>query len=145
MSMSKGPYENHYYHLGDVIRGTVRDAQELMYDLEYSMICRKMYEYRWKRRDKWANYQPQYPQSLGELCIELAQNSLVYTDVTAIPDGWVKTTYFRRGLQRDIQELREKMWHRANIGEAEYHKHTDPEREHKRAKCERLIELMRTA
>ena len=119
MSMSKGPYENHYYHLGDVIRGTVREAQDTLCRVN---LGRERQNYwfggthgefdRWLMDNHASWPGTSYPQSLGELCIELAQNSLVYTDVTAIPDGWVKTTYFRRGLQRDIQELREKMWHK---------------------------------
>jgi hypothetical protein len=111
-----------------VISGAVKDAQELL-----------------SKRDTYFNYDPYpkghhgysgypvivhpagLPQSLGELCIELAQD-----DISSI------YTYFAEsgqlaGQKRDIQELREKM----------YHKHTDPEKERRTARAERLIELLR--
>ena len=147
-SMMKGPYENHYYRLGSVIRNTVSQAQGLLCDLDWSRYeqgCRDSFH-----DMGWMGPGLTYPKSLGELCIELAQETLLegvsvvpafpghrvaYIEWTQITDRFPNLEVNISISRRDIQKLRETM----------YHKHTNPEKERKTAKSERLIELVRNA
>ena len=125
MSMMKGPYENHYYELGSVIRNTVSQAQDTLYRLKLGRV-----------RQCWLDVverlnpvQPAGPpQTLGELCIELAQNFIMdleqYNKNVPIP-------YPPEPIRRNIQELRRVL----------YHKHKDPKEE----RLYRLIDLVRNA
>ena len=69
-------YSDYYYHLGDVIRGTVRDAQEL--------LCRQNKSFDYSRfptghhghRGNPVIIHPAgLPQSLGELCLSIGQDA----------------------------------------------------------------------
>ena len=159
-SMMKGPYENHYYRLGSVIRNTVSQAQDTLCRIQLGHIQRMLNDYYakevgdrtnyhindhetgnpiWSITPGWATEESKnrglYPKSLGELCIELRQELLPgfvieYDDTV----DWLNrdAVYI---LRNEIQELRRAM----------YHKHTSPEKERKTAKSERLIELVRNA
>jgi hypothetical protein len=120
-----GSYQRHYYRLGSVIRNTVSQAQDTLYRLKLG-----------RERQRWIAVvdrlrpvQPAGPpQTLGELCIELAQNFIMdleqYNKNVPIP-------YPPEPIRRNIQELRRVL----------YHKHKDPKEE----RLYRLIDLVRTA
>ena len=153
--MMKGPYENHYYRLGSVIRNTVSQAQDTLCRIQLGHIQRMLNDHYakevidrtnyhindhetgnpiWSTTPGWATEESKnrglYPKSLGELCIELAQETMrVITNEYNTPPGFWTT------WPGDIQKLRETM----------YHKHTNPEKERKTARLERLIELVRNA
>jgi len=57
---------------------------------------------------------PGLPKSLGELCIELAQERLTRPFRNITPDGLgvVEGIYYFPHVKRDIQYLRRIMWHR---------------------------------
>jgi hypothetical protein len=115
-----GNYVDHYYSLGSVIRNTVSQAQDTLCRIWWGAKKREWLDY----QDMFMYSPGTYPQSLGELCIELAQ--------TKVRNGVKYGIQFDVGREkRDIQELRTKM----------YHKHTSPAVE----RCERLIDLVRTA
>ena len=143
-SMMKGPYENHYYRLGSVVRNTVNQAQDTLRRMSSGDYHHKWSDWRLANPD-WtvSNYIVTHhfavtqPKSLGELCIELAQDKMAPRFCEETPDGLGVMTgnYYYPGIRRDIQKLRETMWHT----------HIDPEKERKTAKLERLIELVRNA
>ena len=138
------------YPLGSVIRNTVSQAQDTLCGFKLGPNRRALSDY-------WVYYPgfhggdtSNYPQSLGELCIELAQETLLegvsvvpafpghrvaYIEWTQITDRFPNLEVNISISRRDIQKLRETM----------YHKHTSPEKERKTAKLERLIELVRNA
>jgi len=172
-----GPYQRHYYRLGSVIRNTVSQAQDTLCRIQLGHIQRMLNDHYakevsdrtnyhindhetgnpiWSTTPGWATEESKnrglYPKSLGELCIELAQEEISYSGPVGCfgYKGIVGEQgepiyeyrfcpYIRRkgpiGVSRDIQKLRETM----------YHKHTSPEKERKTAKSERLIELVRNA
>jgi hypothetical protein len=55
-----------------------------------------------------------YPQSLGELCIELAQNKTVWKEASSTNDGLgvVVTKYLNLNLVFDIRQFRQRLYHR---------------------------------
>ena len=163
-SMMKGPYENHYYRLGSVIRNAVSQAQDTLCGIWKHQFCdglrsardyfeglgapgtreEKVGEIEFHDGSKIpmtvtkvrAKVQPVGPpKSLGELCIELRQE-LLPGFVIEYDDtvDWLNRDAVYI-LRNEIQELRRAM----------YHKHTSPEKERKTAKSERLIELVRNA
>jgi hypothetical protein len=130
-------YADHYYRLGSVIRNTVSQAQDTLARIRVHQrpaLIRRIFP----SADKpWPiyGYPPvQYPKSLGELCIELAQNKILdkvgwYTDWGFLTPP--EKLYVYPDFRRDIQELRTKMWH----------KHIDPKQE----RLYQLIDKIRTA
>ena len=94
MSLRKGPYENHYYALGEPIRNIVKQGQELLCAVRAGVFYQDLLSARdyydslyasWTHinnpengKTLWAidksRVNTAYPQSLGELCIELAQD-----------------------------------------------------------------------
>jgi hypothetical protein len=54
------------------------------------------------------------PKSLGELCMELAQERMLQPFCILTPDGLGIMTghYYFPGVRRDIQDLRERLWNR---------------------------------
>jgi hypothetical protein len=105
--------------MSETIRDIVRRAQDILCDLDYSLACRGIDEYR------LAHFPPvagTYPQTLGELCIEIAQGKITepHTEYSE-GDGWItKITHrypINKWVRGDIQQLRRAMWH----------KHRDPE------------------
>ena len=139
-----GSYQRHYYRLGSVVRNTVNQAQDTLRRMSSGDYHHKWSDWRLANPD-WtvSNYIVTHhfavtqPKSLGELCIELAQENLKFDRWYDTPDGLgvVHEWGWRPYIAGDIQKLRETM----------YHKHTDPEKERKTAKLERLIELVRNA
>ena len=144
-----GPYQRHYYRLGSVIRNTVSQAQDSICRLYFTPFLAEIREQA-KRLDEDGKYiafltgaredyvWPEPPQSLGELCIELAQEEISYsgpvgcfgyTGIVGEPGEPIYEYRFcpyvrRRGpidVSRDIQKLRETL----------YHKHTKPVKERK--------------
>lgn len=139
------PYKKPAKLTTGVIAGTVKEAQNALCGLFLGRIHGLLTDY-------YSQPGTEYPQSLGELCIELVQERIslakklhpeMRKEFVAVqwadtvnkrwPDGsqriYVGDGQFDIGFdvsRRDIQELRTKMWHRANIGEAEYHTHNDP-------------------
>ena len=124
MNLSKGPYENHYYSLGEPIRNIVKQGQELMCAVKlgmlyqdllaeldyYDLLCASWTHINNPENGEtlWAIDKSRgntaYPQSLGELCIEIAQDELYY-----IMPSWEPEFSDSR---RDIQTLREHLFHR---------------------------------
>ena len=127
-------YADHYYRLGSVIRNTVSQAQDTLYRLKLGRV-----------RQCWLDVverlnpvQPAGPpQTLGELCIELAQDAIL--EDNELPHRkrecwWLECLFYpdpHRCSLQDIQELRRVL----------YHKHKDPKEE----RLYRLIDLVRTA
>jgi len=112
MSLTKGLYENHYYALGEPIRNMVKQGQELLCAIEYGYERQKHLDF-WDKY--WTSREARYPQSLGELCIELAQERLSNLKTWAeerfpgnkqLPVGWPQ-------YRRDIQTLREHLYCKA--------------------------------
>jgi len=151
---SMGPYQRHYYRLGSVIRNTVSQAQELLCGIWRHQLCdglrfardyfeglgapgtreEKVGEIEFHDGSKIpmtvtkvkAKVQSVgLPQSLGELCIELARDNILRLSFTT----WKWVPFVSAGIGRDIQKLRETM----------YHKHTDPKQE----RLYRLIDKVR--
>jgi len=134
-------YADHYYRLGSVIRNTVSQAQDTLYRLKLGGETQHIVDCI-DRHYGGGNYQ----QSLGELCLEVV-NEVISRGANENPAGpgvrWEKVIWDMDceylGLsikdmtvsRRDIQELREVM----------YHKHKDPKEE----RLYRLIDLVRTA
>jgi hypothetical protein len=118
-------YTDHYYSLGSVIRNTVSQAQDTLCGLQLGSIARRLRDYYASRfRDYDEPPGTTYPQSLGELCIELAQSSMAVVEWTLVENTpsfkqWSIKTVPRESTRRDIQELRTRL----------YHKHTDVRRE----------------
>ena len=134
------------YPLGSVIRNTVSQAQDTLCGFKLGPNRRALSDY-------WVYYPgfhggdtSNYPQSLGELCIELAQETLLegvsvvpafpghrvaYIEWTQITDRFPNLEVNISISRRDIQKLRETM----------YHKHTDPKQE----RLYRLIDAVRNA
>ena len=107
MSLTKGPYENHYYALGEPVRNIVKQGQELM-----STLHRSWYIFHgdaWMYNGRISLLPPgeiQCPQSLGELCIEIAQDRL----------PWLRQMPWEiEASRRDIQTLREYLYHKAPL------------------------------
>jgi hypothetical protein len=151
--MKTGGYSDHYYSLGSIIRDTVRYAQNALCGLQLGSISRRLRDYydppgQYETRKEIcgkvtfgdgttaplvftkikANVHPAgLPQSLGELCIEVAQDSFRNRQRWNPP----ARILYEEKCRRDIQELRTKM----------YHKHIDPKQE----RLYRLIDLVRTA
>jgi hypothetical protein len=151
------------YPLGSVIRNTVSQAQDTLCRIQLGHIQRMLNDHYakevndrtiyhindhetgnpiWSTTPGWATEESKnrglYPKSLGELCIEEWQNlALGEIELLRLYHPWENdfrgypTNYSRD----EIKELRTLM----------YHKHTDPEKERKTAKSERLIELVRNA
>jgi len=127
-------YADHYYRLGSVIRNTVSQAQDTLYRLKLGRE-----RHRWIAVvDRLRPVQPAGPtQTLGELCIELHVGKILLPCVRERQScGWtqITTTFsnpYNPTIRRDIQELREVM----------FHKHKDPKQE----RLYRLIDLVRTA
>jgi hypothetical protein len=107
--------------MGAVIRETVGQAQKLLCALirgrDRKMLADDAdacsFDY---VKDKWVG-NIQYPKSLGELCIEVAQEKILSPDIKISSDGnwhYTMTTYyvFNQTIRRDIQALRRAMWHR---------------------------------
>ena len=107
MSLSKGPYENHYYALGEPIRNIVKQGQELLCSMNTGLNRRALSDY-------WVFYPgfhggdtSQYPQSLGELCIEIAQDTMRQITIEYnTPPGFWGT------WPTDLQALRELLYHK---------------------------------
>ena len=99
-----GSYQRHYYRLGAPVREIVRRGQDTLYRLKLGRETQHI-------ADMIDRYYGggNYPQSLGELCIELAQDNYrcTWNHYRSFIDG-----KFRRGLQRDIQELRRALFHK---------------------------------
>ena len=137
MSMMKGPYENHYYELGSVIRNTVSQAQDTLCRLKLGRETQEI-----QAKIDRLFYGDCWPQTLGELCIELAQDGFLKWHTGGDPcHENVRRWWKWRGLlekdgmsvsRRDIQELRTLM----------YHKHKDPAKELKMQRIERMIRLV---
>ena len=125
-----GSYQRHYYRLGAPVREIVRRGQDTLYRLKLGRERQHIAD-----MIETAYGGANWRQSLGELCIELAQELILVPFCKLTPDGAGVMTgkYYYPHVRRDIQELREKM----------YHKHTDPEKERQAARAERLIELVR--
>ena len=116
MSLSKGPYENHYYALGEPIRNIVKQGQELMSEMnivEYLQKCRF--------RGVFAG-EIQYPQSLGELCIEIVEEKLLAYKVHGKMTDLIKEHIERVGVfgikitkwfpRSELDTLREHLYHK---------------------------------
>ena len=130
-SMAKGPYENHYYELGETIRETVAAAQESLAELglhgPYSsrelrsagMGCippgTEILPVKWVVSQDMAP-----PQSLGELCLEVASEcnngpAGIHRNVLSWRK-WAKLLE-KDGLNctaQDMRDLRRAMWHKSN-------------------------------
>ena len=131
MNMSKGPYENYYYSIGEPIRNIVKQGQELMCAVKlgmlyqdllaeldyYDLLCASWTHINNPENGEtlWAIDKSRgntaYPQSLGELCIELAQD---YIRIMAKPalesyTRWAGTPW---KLTTDLQILRELLYHK---------------------------------
>lgn len=87
------------------IRETVREAQEVLAGMAMHRFCDGLRA----ARDYFDGLSfpvrraPTYPQSLGELCIELAQDDMA---------KYAAEGLFARGLLEDIQTIRRDMYHR---------------------------------
>ena len=139
MNLSKGPYENHYYSLGEPIRNIVKQGQELLCKLGKQIAS---YE-KWRVSDMGPDYDgdghayfyntPAHqnwalgwwrtgagivvsekpiglPQSLGELCIEIAQDTMrqITIEYNTPPGFW-------RTWPTDLQTLRELLYHKNRV------------------------------
>jgi len=124
-----GSYQRHYYRLGSVIRKTVSQAQDTLYRLKLGRETQRWLDV----VDRLNPVQPAGPpQTLGELCLEVESDRLRFGVLLA--EYWganVGQLMGKTPICRDIQELREVM----------YHKHKDPKEE----RLYRLIDLVRTA
>ena len=148
---SMGPYQRHYYRLGSVIRNTVSQSQDTLCRIQLGHIQRMLNDHYakevsdrtnyhtndhetgnpiWSTTPGWATEESKnrglYPKSLGELCLEIHADRLRKAE----KDGYAYWEWYE-----DVDKLRLAM----------YHKHTNPEKERKTAKLERLIELVRNA
>jgi hypothetical protein len=119
-----------------VIAGTIRDAQELLYGLRQHLFCDGLRSARdyfdglsasWMHLNNPENGETFWtaiekpaglPKSLGELCIELAQDRIRRAHNTTtnimnvIARGGHLVQFDLRGLQKDIMELRNKLYHK---------------------------------
>ena len=199
-SPSMGPYQRHYYRLGSVIRNTVSQAQDTLCRIQLGHIQRMLNNHYakevgdrtnyhindhetgnpiWSTTPGWATEESKnrglYPKSLGELCIELAQETLLegvsvvpafpghrvaYIEWTQITDRFPNLEVNISISRRDIQKLRETMYYKKKnhcVGDGIYdnteyfQNQLDQliEKERKTARLggnpERLIELVRNA
>jgi hypothetical protein len=101
-----------------VIHDTVREAQELLSGMASHLFCeqlRSAIRYIDSLCDDRVPEDMSYPQSLGELCIELAQDSVRYWG-----EGTEKGTMgrnFAERLSRDIQDLRQLLYHKNYVSD----------------------------
>lgn len=112
---------------GLAIRNTVSQAQDTLYRLKLGRENQGFI-----RAIERLFGGENYPQSLGELCIELAQNGLGFDNARLFRYHKLNIT---NKIRRDIQELRRVMWH----------KHTDPKKELFEQRLERMIRLVQFA
>ena len=91
-----------------VIKDTVNDAQDLLYSLHNGAIVRWLSDYYTR---KTARREAQYPQSLGELCLEVAQSWIRKEAQT----GWAvpKELFdYYPEVRRDTDSLRQALYRR---------------------------------
>ena len=198
-----GSYQRHYYRLGSVIRNTVSQAQDTLCGLGkqveeyekwrvsdlgpdysgdghayfYNTPAHQNFALGWWKTGAGiiVEEKPGPPKSLGELCIELAQETLLegvsvvpafpghrvaYIEWTQITDRFPNLEVNISISRRDIQKLRETMYYKKKnhcVGDGIYdnteyfQNQLDQliEKERKTARLggnpERLIELVRNA
>jgi len=131
-------YADHYYSLGETVRQTVKEAQDILARLAYHKYAEEIREQQAEGREYTkrallragaiVSWPAGPPQSLGELCIELAQDKYLGWQMD-IEDGliwvqsddsesenWLKNPDQIQGFgtetRRDIQELRIAMYHK---------------------------------
>ena len=119
MSLTKGPYENHYYALGEPIRNIVKQGQELLCAIEYGSERQKHSDF-WDKY--WASREARYPQSLGELCIAIAEEKLLAYKVHGKMTDLIKEHIERVGVfgikitkwfpRNELDTLREHLYHK---------------------------------
>ena len=108
--LTMGPYERHYYRLGRAIMDTVKQAQALLCGIQrgrerqYIVDCLD-----------WCYGGGNYPQSLGELCIELAQDNIR----KSAENDYLSHLNFVTGqtsddwpISRDLHALRQAMYYK---------------------------------
>ena len=123
-SMMKGPYENHYYRLGSVIRNTVSQAQDTLYRLKLGRETQQWLDVVERMRPA-KSMGP--PQTLGELCLEVSRPV-------------VDKAYQEDGLTIEFVDMYPKVVYDA-LRRVLYHKHKDPKEE----RLYRLIDAIRRA
>jgi hypothetical protein len=148
-------YADHYYRLGSAIRETVSQAQDTLCGLQLGSVARRL-------RDYYNPPGPNYPQSLGELCISMFEKEVLVTqdfsdwfgvDRKPTLDSKYVVYQFKDKLltcsRRDIQELRTLMYHKHKVAKGEHPQCGDPKQERsynaKRERLYRLIDLVRSA
>ena len=87
-----------------VIKDTVNDAQDLLYSLHNGAIVRWLSDYYTR---KTARREAQYPQSLGELCLELSSDK----HRTYIMGRWI---FDRDWFRRERRALRQALYKRGD-------------------------------
>ena len=120
MNLSKGPYENHYYALGEPIRNIVKQGQELLCTKVTNRppLIRKYIPPIGKPIPVYSYPPVTYPQSLGELCIEIANDLLRLTHVSPNKTYRLARNSLSPGshcfviTRRDVQTLRELLYHK---------------------------------
>jgi len=129
-SPSMGSYQRHYYQLGSVIRNTVSQAQDTLYRLRLGRETQRWLDVV-ERMRPLKSMGP--PKTLGELCIELKQDSMESAmEIERRWMGLISVKPYIDMARRDIQELRTKM----------YHKHTDPIKEKKLDRIEGILSMV---
>ena len=130
MSLSKGPYENHYYSLGEPIRNIVKQGQELLWQCRVCLTKRTFW-HDWVRRCGHYTGNPGYlvmeypmtlPKSLGELCIEIVEEKLLAYKVHGKITDLIKEHIERVGVfgikitkwfpRSELDTLREHLYHK---------------------------------
>ena len=142
MNLSKGPYENHYYALGEPIRNIVKQGQELLCAVRAGAFYQDLLSARdyydslyasWTHINNpengetlWAINKSRgntaYPQSLGELCIEIAEEKLLAYKVHGKMTDLIKEHIERVGVfgikitkwfpRSELDTLREHLYHK---------------------------------
>jgi len=124
MNLSKGPYENHYYALGEPIRNIVKQGQELLCTKVTNRppLIRKYIPPIGKPIPVYSYPPVTYPQSLGELCIEIAEEKLLAYKVHGKMTDLIKEHIERVGVfgikitkwfpRSELDTLREHLYHK---------------------------------
>jgi hypothetical protein len=127
-------YADHYYSLGETVRQTVKEAQDILWRLGLCIYYQNYWfggtygDYNRWLTGKESYPRVDYPQSLGELCIEMAQDKYLRWQMD-IEYGliWIQSNDptrdnglrnpdqiygFGTETRRDIQELRRSLYHK---------------------------------
>lgn len=93
-----GSYQRHYYRLGAPVREIVRRAQEILIRSQLG-LARQFVAGLLEKFYGGGNY----PQSLGELCLEIHEDALRRAEMEG---------YAYWGWYGDVDRLRVAMWHK---------------------------------